>query len=222
MKVRDGAMKTLTARTWTGIMILASGLLFYGAWILWNVTLGVHPVVIPVSLAEGTVRTPEFKVHLNGYYMIEVQAKKRLPLNRLDCMMGISLGPLDPNNCKEGVEPQLQAEWTLWSEDRIVDRGSSEDRKGSGGWAEDYVVRNIGSFKGESGKHYSLDVNFTRDGRALAVTDPHLVVEVGGSYYEEELTEDYVLSLSFCIVEAVGIFLLISSIIRHKRNRSPS
>jgi hypothetical protein len=65
-------------------------------------------------------------------------------------------------------------------------------------------------------------VNFTRDGRALAVTDPHLVVEVVGSYYEEELAEDYVLSLSFFIVEAVGIFLLISSIIRYKRNRSPS
>jgi hypothetical protein len=215
-------MKTLTGRTSAGIIIMASGLLFYGAWVVWNITRGVQPVVIPVSLAEGTVRTPEFKVHLNSYYIIELQAKKRLPLGRLDCMMGISLGPLDPNNCKEGVEPLLQAEWTLWSEDRIVDRGSSEDHKGSGGGAEDYVERDIGSFKAESGKHYSLDVNFTRDGRALAVTDPHLVVEVVGSYYEEELAEDYVLSLSFFIVEAVGIFLLISSIIRYKRNRSPS
>jgi hypothetical protein len=215
-------MKTLTGRTWAGIIIMASGLLFYGAWVLWNITLGVRPVVIPVSLAEGTVRTPEFKVHLNSYYIIKVQAKKRIPLDRLDCMMGISLGPLDPNNCKEGVEPLLQAEWTLWSEDRIVDRGSSEDHKGRGGWAEDYVERDIGVFKGESGKHYSLDVNLTRDGRALAVTDPHLVVEVVGSYYEEEFAEDYVLSLSFFIVEAVGIFLLISSIIRYKRNRSPS
>jgi acyl-homoserine lactone acylase PvdQ len=38
------------------------------------------------------------------------------------------------------------------------------------------VIRVIGDFKGEKGNKYILDVNFTKDGSALAVTDPHLIV----------------------------------------------
>jgi hypothetical protein len=214
-------MKRLFGQTQTGIIIIAVGLLFYGTWILWNVLLVGHPVSMPVSLAVGNVRTPEFRLNVNRYFIVEVVAKKHLPLDILDCMMGISTGPLDPNNCKEGEVPLLQASWTLWSDGRIVNQGSSEDDKGSGGWTQDEVERDIGVFRGEHGRKYVLDVTFTKDGRALAVTDPHLEVEVAGSYYEDEMVEDYVLSLLFFVIETLGVFLLISSYIKRKRNRMP-
>jgi|SRR5271157_1744402 len=213
-------MRRSPGRTWTGIIFIVAGLLFYGTWVLWNVLIVTHPVSMPVSLAVGNVRTPEFRVNLNRYFIIKVEAQKRLSPDILDCMMGISLGPLDPNNCKEGNEPLLQANWTLWSDGRIVNQGSSEDHRGRGGWAQDEVERDIGVFKGESGKKYVLDVNFTRDGRALAVTDPHLKVEVAGAYYEDKMVADYVYSLLFFVIEAIGLTLIISSAIRYRRKRA--
>jgi len=67
---------------------------------------------------------------------------------------------------------------------------------------------------------YVLDVNFTRDGTALAVTDPHLKVVVAGEYYEDEMVADYVCSLLFFVIEAIGLTLIITSAIRYRRERA--
>src|SRR5438105_4419057 len=54
---------------------------------------------IPVSLAVGTVRTPEFSV-VKQWYWILVQVEKPLPFQRMRCMMGVTSGvPIDSNDC---------------------------------------------------------------------------------------------------------------------------
>jgi len=43
--------------------------------------------------------------------------------------------------------------------------------------SSDEVGLSLGEFDGKSGKLYSLEVDFIKDGSALNVTDPHLKVE---------------------------------------------
>ena len=51
-------------------------------------------VDMPVSLAVGTVRTPEFAVATHWYWIM-VQVEKPLPLRQMECMMGVTAGLLE-------------------------------------------------------------------------------------------------------------------------------
>lgn len=199
-------MKRISGRTWTGVVFIATGVIVFGLWILWAGILVVQPVSMPISLAVGEVRTPEFKVYVNKYYIISIEAKKRLPFDVLNCMMGISL---NPNNC--GKEPILQAKWTLWSDSQIVGQGSSDEHRG-GGWENDTVQCIIGNFNGRLGDRYVLVVDFTKDGSPLAVTDPRLKVHLADAYYG--MTGTIYVSSLFVLIETIGIVLLISSAVR--------
>ena len=200
---------------------MAAGVLVFGAWGIWFFIIVAYPVSMPVSLAVGEVRTPEFRAYVNESYSINIVAKKRLPLQVLDCMLGISTGPLDPYNCGKGAEPLLQAKWTLWSEGKIVAQGSSDDHKGWGGWGNKTVERNLGIFKTKSGRKYVLQMDFTKDGTPLAITDPRLVIEVSHVYpTEEENTEITICSTLFVLMEVIGFGFLFTSAVRCWRNRS--
>ncbi len=129
-------------------------------------------VDIPVSLAVGTVRTPEFLVKRQPY-LIMIRAERRLPFDDLNCMLGLQSAMPDPNCNKE---PLLQADWVVWDEGQVVDHGSVHRRDGRGGWADASIDRFLGHFVGERNKKYVLEVKFTRDGSALNVTNPHLIV----------------------------------------------
>jgi hypothetical protein len=100
-------MQRLSRQTWIGIALMAVGLFVFGGWGIWFFVVVGYPVSMPVSLAVGEVRTPEFRAYVNEYYSINIVAKKHLPHEVLDCMLGISAGPLDPTNCGKGVEPLL-------------------------------------------------------------------------------------------------------------------
>ncbi|HEY1209655.1 MAG TPA: hypothetical protein VGE85_09820 [Terracidiphilus sp.] len=125
---------------------------------------------MPVSLAVGTVRTPEF-IAQNHYYLIIIQVEKRLPFSDMMCLLGLSDGPLDPYNCDK--EPLLQADWTVLNDGHIIAKGSM-DR--SPEYLNHYILINVGGFKGESGKKYIVEVKFTKNGTSLNVTNPHLVI----------------------------------------------
>jgi hypothetical protein len=167
-------MKGLSGRTWAVILLVAAGTLILGSWMSGQGPQPRYPLDLPVSLEVGHVRTPQFEVK-KGHYNIAIEAKQRLPLDDMNCMMGlVDPTPLVP--CNRGKELQIQANWTLWSHGRIADQGSSTTHKNDGVWENSVVIRVIGDFKGEKGNKYILDVNFTKDGNALAVTDPHLIV----------------------------------------------
>jgi hypothetical protein len=149
-----------------------------------------HPVSMPVSLAVGEVRTPEFVVDLNWIYLIKIEVKKKLLNDELNCL-NFYLDPNDSDHCDR--ESPIQASWTLWSDDKVVCRGvSKKDRNFME--SVDQVEYPIGSFKAESGKKYVLEVHFTRDGTRLSVADPHLDVEVANSYYEETMWKHFLLT----------------------------
>jgi hypothetical protein len=141
----------------------------------------MSPLNVPISLAVGHVRTPEFKAGWSGLEDFGITVKTVFPPAELSCKIGISEGPKDPVDCNN--EPLIEADWTVSSGGHIVARGSSRDTVKDGYYKGDTFGRYIGSFKVNKHKTYVIDMNFTRDGSALAVADPHLLVSSGGWYY---------------------------------------
>lgn len=132
-------------------------------------------VYMPLSLAIGRVRTSEFTISKRSeWYDIMLQFDKPLPLQRMRCMTGTPNGPLDERACEKD-DPILRADWTVWLDGRIVQWGSIPDGCGCIFQAKDFFKK-IGSFPLESGKKYVVQVHFTKDGTALNVANPHLIV----------------------------------------------
>jgi hypothetical protein len=129
-------------------------------------------VDMPVSLAVGTVRTPEFAVKQEAYFIM-VQAEKRLPFFDMRCMMGLTNGTLDLRDCNK--EHLLQADWTVWGDGHVVSQGVSSGW-GPAEYTDKYLFKFLGKFMGEPGKKYVVEVKFTKDGTPLNVTNPHLII----------------------------------------------
>lgn len=131
-------------------------------------------VDIPVSLTEGTVRTPEFSVAKTQWYWIMIQVEKPLPFMQMQCMMGVTSGPLDLKDCS-GNDPLLRADWTVSDESHVVLKGSSTT-KADAKFTKENIFKFLGDFPATTGKKYVLEVKFTKDGTPLDVADPHLII----------------------------------------------
>jgi hypothetical protein len=130
-------------------------------------------IYMPVSLAVGTVRTPEFPVIFEDYDII-IQADRSLPVSQMICMMGATSNPFELKECSSD-DPLLQAEWTVWNEGHIVAHGLSA-RSGGSSITKDQICKSLGGFAGEAGKKYVVEVKFTKDGTRLNAANPRLIV----------------------------------------------
>jgi hypothetical protein len=128
---------------------------------------------MPVSLAVGTVRTPELSV-VTQWYDIMIQVEKPLPPQQMRCMMGVTLGPLDSRDCGRN-DPLLRADWTVWDGEQIVAKGSNPNTCACK-FENKYIYRFLGSFAGHAGRKYVVEVKFTKDATPLDVGNPHLIV----------------------------------------------
>jgi hypothetical protein len=130
---------------------------------------------MPVSLAPGVVKTTEFRV-INDLYYIMLQADGVLPHEEMMCGMGLFNGPSQRQyyHCNDD-DPSLRADWKVLDEDRAVKHGSSP-LDGYGKWSKTIKIKVLGDFVGEAGKKYVVEVEFTKDGTALNAANPHLIV----------------------------------------------
>jgi hypothetical protein len=129
-------------------------------------------VDMPVSLAVGTVRTPEFAPPSHWYWIL-LQVEKPLPFRDMQCMTGVKDGTDDFADCAK--EPLIDAHWIVLSEGQIISQGSSSGF-GDAKFTKDYIFKFLGSFSTLPGKKYVLEVKFTKDGTPLNVANPHLIV----------------------------------------------
>ena len=132
-------------------------------------------VYMPISLAAGRVRTPEFPVKKHSqWYDIMLQFEKPLPFRRMVCMVGATSGGLDTKDCEKN-DPIVRADWTVWEDGRIAEWGSMRDCCDSA-FTKESIFKQVGSFPLEAGKKYVVQVHFTKDGSPLNVANPHLIV----------------------------------------------
>jgi hypothetical protein len=130
-------------------------------------------VDIPVSLALGSIRTPEFSSP-QGWYWIMVQVERPLPTEKLKCMMGLTRNQFDSENCSSD-DPVLRADWTVWENGKSVSIGSSTTRADDM-YTNDNIFKFLGSFPVLLGHKYVLEVKFIKDGSPLNIANPHLIV----------------------------------------------
>jgi hypothetical protein len=169
-------MKWMSRRKLIGVVAGMLGVLYMAP----SVSAGTHKgfpekysdVYMPVSLAVGTIRTPEFS-SVSQWYDILVQVEKPLPFRQLQCMLGVTSGPLESKDCRSN-DPLLRTDWTVWNEGHIVSKGSSSTENGSK-FTDKCIFVLLGSFSGEAGKKYIVEVNFTKDGTPLNVANPRLI-----------------------------------------------
>ena len=134
-------------------------------------------VDMPITLEKGTIRSPEFKVK-HKRYIIALQVDNALPLGQTECMLGIH-DAWEHDNCElVGFPLAVEAEWTLNADGQPVAHGTVRGEDTAWETSKSHTSRWIGSFAGEKGKKYVVEVTFTKDGAALRVANPRLVVKV--------------------------------------------
>ena len=179
---------------------------------LWK-TRVTKPVDMPVSMSPGHIRTQEFKINLEAVYLIEITAdQNKIPPETLFCLLGYTLRDSQCPNTPSVVE----ASWALSSDGAVVARGSSKDKDSGGGSVmSDGIGRAIGTFDGEAGRRYVLDVDVLADGTKLAPGNPRLQVQE----FPWNRTSDAVLFYFIIVLELTGVVLLIVSGARRWRAR---
>lgn len=190
-------------KTKAGLGLVVLGIGVFGAWNLWTKTRNETPVDVPVSLIAGQSVTREFRLNLDGLYLIEFEAEKTIPLETLRCLMGE-----EPNTAEcEGVAPVIRAAWILSQDGHEVRRGNSLEPHGA--LAErGKIAHVIGEFPGEAGKEYRLQVTITADGRSLEPAHPRLRVAVSSlARTDFQSAAVLVFSISFICV-LFGVILL--------------
>jgi hypothetical protein len=131
-------------------------------------------VDIPMSLAVGSVRTPDFSPP-SSWYWILVQVEKPLPTKQMGCMMAVDDdSPESWKGCPLG-DRLLRADWTVLEDGKISSTGSSTTHA-AGSYSKDNIIKFLGKFPALSGHKYVLEVKFTKDGTPLNVANPHLIV----------------------------------------------
>jgi hypothetical protein len=131
-------------------------------------------VDIPVSLAVGTVRTPEFSPP-SSWYWILVQVEKPLPTEKIGCMMAVDNDSPQSWKACPLSDRLLRADWTVWEDGKMSSSGSSTTHA-AGIYERDNIFKFLGKFPALTGRKYQLEVKFTEDGTPLNVANPHLIV----------------------------------------------
>jgi hypothetical protein len=132
---------------------------------------------MPVSLVVGSVQTPEFLVKYTDY-KIMLEVKRRISLGKLQCMLGIRI-PWERDPCAMlHLDTAIEAEWRVLDGDHIVAQGVVHGRDEKSAVSSHTLDRYLGTFVGETGKKFVLEVKFTKDGSVLNEFEPHLIVQM--------------------------------------------
>jgi hypothetical protein len=191
-----------------GLILVTAGIALYGTWVLWLGTRTERPVDIPMLMAVGHVRVPEFKLNLTAPFTIMINVQKTIPFETLNCLLGTASAraSTDIGDCPDRPSV-VKASWVLTSDGQTVARGSSEEYR-SGAWMNDSISRELGDFQGQRGRRYVLDVDVLTDGSALAPGNPRLKVEVHPMVYEGHAVLSVFFFLATGVLELTGIALL--------------
>ena len=137
-----------------------------------------EPIIIPITLDSGTIRTPPFPVRSTGF-ALSIRLEKRIPFHELNCKMGLNESFLQV--CHE--DPLLAIDWKIWDGDRLVRSGSLRGRDHGGAWAKDSIDRYMGGFEGERNKAFIIELTTTQDGGILKTCNPKLIIEADGNWW---------------------------------------
>ncbi len=169
------------------------------------------PLDIPISLAPGHIRTPEFEINLQGEYWIYIDIERQFKPDVIDCLLGVGYG-----GCED--HPSIvRTSWRVTNAGREVARDHNPIIARAGPY--DRVGRTIGSFAADPSKHYVLDLDILANASELDGGHPRLKVEeLGGAYLRYNVLAVDWSEAAFLLVVA-GIVLLIVALVGWARER---
>jgi hypothetical protein len=131
---------------------------------------------MPIPLANGHVRTSEFKVK-GRLYLVDLLVKTDLSFEEWCCAIKADETPHFLPECRGGTSHRIHVTWTLWDGAQLVAQGpggklhSECDR----GWNGERQL-SLGGFQAKKGKTYVLDVELTNVDATLPFTDARIKV----------------------------------------------
>jgi hypothetical protein len=189
-------------------MVLGIGV--FGAWKAWTATRNETPLDVPITLRAGETVARDFRLNLDGLYLIEIPAESNVAGAEIPCLMGVSV---NSSECA-GIASAIDADWVLLRDGQEIRRGNSKEPHAEPMGTRE-LVRVIGEFPGESGRTYQLKVSITADGRSLDTAHPRLRVAVSSlAHTDLQSASVLVFSVSFICVMFGVIVLGISRIPR--------
>ncbi len=178
-----------------GLALILTGIVWFGGWTWWESTRIWVPLDIPISLAAGHIRTPEFRINVESAYRFQIDAE-------LEAIGGGGLCPVGYR-----CPTMIGMSWSVSTGGRVVARGDISR-------GDDPV----GSFDAGKGD-YVLDLDLSGDGsRPLGGTARVVVFESG---YEHWRSNDTGLTIFFrcLILVSLGIYLIVRFARERRRER---
>jgi len=203
-------LKRTLLRIRIGVALILIAAAVYGGWEWWMATRTWVPLDMPVSLAQGHIRSPEFKTNLDAGFWIFVEVETQVDDEGVSCLTGYT-----SDYCRKNGVRELRASWTLSDRGRVVASGSTERDQGSRGGTLS-KARGLGNFSVPAGRHFVLDVEFPEDNSRFNGGHPRLAI-LPLSYWSFAENRPP-LSLFATFLGAIAAALLVSGIVEI-RNR---
>jgi hypothetical protein len=172
----QGLKRPLSPKQVIGRILISVGVIVPVAFFLWYFHVRWSLVDKSVPLVLGHIEV-EFTPHFEGHYVSGIRVQRKLPFEILQCLLG-EKNYIPASQCNN-IPLVLQFKWHLSTDGRVVQEGTSEKQL-LGAYANDFIEMEFLYFEATRGQHYSLELEFTKDGSELAVTNPRLEVAVEG------------------------------------------
>ena len=196
-----------------GVALILIGIAIPLGFHWWTQSRNWVPLDIPISMAAGHIRSPEFEINLEGEYWIYVDVDRQFKPDSLECLLGL---PPYYSDCHDHSSI-VQTSWRITKAGNEVTRDHNIAPVRVGPW--DRVGRAIGSFAADKSKHYALDLDILADASELNGGNPRLKIEeLGGAYVRYSSLEDDWSNVAFLLV-VTGIVLLVVVLVGWARER---
>jgi len=194
-----------------------------------------QPLVLPVSLTQGLVRTPSFKTDIDYWdYEIDLDFESRFhELPEIRDALRAEAGPPSAANyqrdrfyhaiaCVTGSESEAEdcsnipnlvdVSWKLFDGEQLVTQGTSHSARGLA--FESGVTKTLGTFRGQRDHRYTIAMDVKADGSRLGITNPKLVVRIPKGYWEDLAVGEGLLRLEASVSGLIGLALALPFVVR--------
>lgn len=181
---------------------LLIGSLLIANWYRWE------PASFPIDLRAGIhSQSQSFRTDLTTTYLIELEVERNMPFEELNCLLGVDPGL--PDNC-HAIQSPVDIKWAVFTTGKLVAEGVSKDRH-DGAWGET-ISRTIGSFQGNKGNDYLVQVESEKDASILAPAKPRITIRVHPAESKGHYVLAQALALIALIVAIVSLLWLLTAI----------
>jgi len=204
--------RRIPLRARIGLVLILAAAAIYGGYEWWMATRTWVPLDMPVSVAPGHIRSPEFKINLDAGFWIFVEVETKPDPQGVACLIGYR-----DDYCRKNAVSELRASWTLSDSGRVVAQGSTEKYPAvRGGMVT--KARGLGDFVVPPGRHYVLDVDILDGGSRFDAGHPRLWIAQSYYWQFEDLgTPLLLLAALLAQIGAVLLAIALAEAISRKR-----